>query len=88
MWVKTMVKIIQYSMPYPYETWLKRAKANLGVFYTHIGGDIILLAIHIDNCVFTGSNIALLTEFKLKFVAIYKLTDLGPISWLLGIKVT
>jgi hypothetical protein len=67
---------------------LKRAEADFGVFYAHIGGDIILLAIHIDDCVLTGSNVALLTEFKQNIGAIYKLTDLGPISWLLSIKVT
>jgi hypothetical protein len=67
---------------------LKRAEANFGVFYAHIRGDIILLAIHIDDCVLTGSNVALLTKFKQKVGAIYKLTDLGPISWLPSIKVT
>jgi hypothetical protein len=67
---------------------LKRAETDFSVFYTHIGGDIILLAIHIDDCVLTGSIVALLTEFKQKVSAIYKPTDLGPISWLLGIKVT
>jgi hypothetical protein len=48
----------------------------------------ILFAIHINDCVLTGSNLALLTKFKQKIGAIYKLTDMGPISWLLGIKVT
>jgi hypothetical protein len=67
---------------------LKRAETDYGIFYTHIGQDIILLAIHVDDCVLTGSNLALLTEFKQKISAIYKLTDMGPISWLLGIKVT
>jgi hypothetical protein len=67
---------------------LKRAKTDYGIFYTHIGQDIILLAIHVNDCVLTGSNLDLLTEFKQKIGAIYKLTDMGPISWLLGIKVT
>jgi hypothetical protein len=66
----------------------KRAETDYGVFYTHIGWDIILLEIHVDDCVLTGSNSALLTEFKQKISTIYKLTDIGPINWLLGIKVT
>jgi hypothetical protein len=57
---------------------LKRAEANFGVFCAHIGGDIILLAIHVDDCVLTGSSVGLLTEFKQKVSTIYKLTDLGP----------
>ena len=67
---------------------LRRAEADYGVFYVHIGEDIILLAIHVDDCVLTGNKVALLTEFKEKIGTIYQLTDLGPISWLLGIKVT
>jgi hypothetical protein len=62
---------------------LKRAEADFSVFYAHI----ILLTTHIDDCVLNRSNVALLTEFKQKVSTIYKLTDLGPISWLLGIKV-
>jgi hypothetical protein len=62
---------------------LKRAKTDYGIFYTHIRQDIILLVIHINDCVLTGSNLALQ-----KISTIYKLTDMGPISWLLGIKVT
>jgi hypothetical protein len=67
---------------------LKRAKTKYGVFYTHIRPDIILLAIHVNDCVLTGSKLALLTKFKQKISAIHKLTDMGPISWLLCIKVT
>ena len=70
------------------ELGMKRSEADFGVFYAHTVTDIILLAIHVDDCMLTGNNVAVLTEFKRKIGAIYKLTDLGPISWLLGIKVT
>lgn len=49
---------------------------------------MVILAIHVDNCTITGSNKTLLDKTKAKLNAQYKLTDLGPISWLLGIKVT
>src|ERR1700675_1041395 len=54
---------------------LRRAEADYGVFYVHIGEDIILLAIHVDDCVLTGNKVALLTEFKEKIGTIYQLTD-------------
>ena len=53
----------------------------------HIKEDIVLLTIHVDNCILTGSNVTLLTQFKQKIGKVYQITNLGPISWLLGIKV-
>jgi hypothetical protein len=47
---------------------LKRAEADFSVFYAHIGGNIVLLVIHIDDCVLTSSNVALLTDSSRKVV--------------------
>jgi hypothetical protein len=44
--------------------------------------------VHVDDCVFTGSSAELISDYKSKFNDRYTLTDLGLISWLLGIKVT
>jgi len=41
-----------------------------------------------DDCVFTGSSVELIATYNEKFNARYTLTDLGPISCLLGIKIT
>jgi Reverse transcriptase (RNA-dependent DNA polymerase) len=62
--------------------------ADPGVFYTCIGDDILMLAVHVDDCAMTGSSPKLITTYKWKLNAHYALTELGPISWLLGIKVT
>ena len=58
------------------------------MFYARIGEDILILAVHVDNCIFTGSSKSLIVEYKSKIDACYALTDLGPVHWLLGIKVT
>ena len=59
-----------------------------GFFYRHIGIEILILASHIDDCTVTGSNKKLVKDFKANVARRYKLTDLGPISSLLGMKVT
>ena len=69
------------------ELGLKRAHSDWGVFYTHIGHDILILASHVDDCTLTGSSCKLMGLFKNEIRARYKITDLGPISWVLGMKV-
>ena len=63
-------------------------QADPGVFYLQIEVHIIILIIHVDDCVITGSSAKLIADYKAKFNARYALTDLGPVSWLLGLKVT
>ena len=62
--------------------------ADLGIFYKRMQGHILILVIHVNDCIFTGSSPELIAKYKKKFDVHYKLTNLGPISWLLGIKIT
>jgi len=62
-------------------------KADPGVFIAHIQEDVLILAVHVDDCVMTGSLSKLILLYKEKLHAWYALTDLGPVSWLLGIQV-
>ena len=63
------------------------SNADLGVFYTCMDEHILVLAVHMDDCIFTGSSKELIVLYKQKLNDCYALTDLGPIHWLLGIKV-
>ena len=63
------------------------SQADPGVFYANIGEDILILAVHVDDCMFTGSSSSLVTQYKSKINDCYALMDLGPLHWLLGIKV-
>ena len=67
---------------------LKRSEADQAVFYAHIGKEIIILAIHVDDCTITGSSHSLIQQYKSRINSKYSMTDLGPVNWLLGIKVT
>ena len=64
------------------------SNADPGVFTARIGTDILALAVHVDDCILTGSSAKLIEEFKQKLNEHYALTDLGPVNYLLGIKVT
>ena len=64
------------------------SSADPGVFYARIDDHILIPAVHVDGCVMTGSSAKVISLYKCKLNKCYVLTDLGPIHWLLGIKIT
>jgi len=64
-----------------------RAEADHGLFYKEENGKLVILAIHIDDCLMTGGSVKLNMRVKVKINEKYKLTDLGPANWLLRIKI-
>jgi hypothetical protein len=65
-----------------------RIEADHGMFLKRIGSDIIILAVHVDDCAVTGNSMGPIEKFMKEMNEKYKLTDTGPASWLLGIKIT
>jgi hypothetical protein len=63
-------------------------EADPGVFTSHFDNDTTVLAIHVDDCLITGSSPQLIADYKHKLNERYSLTNLGPVHWLLGIKIT
>ncbi len=51
------------------------------------GSDIIILAIHVDDCTITGSSPSLIIKIQDRIGQLFKITLLGPISWLLGMEI-
>ena len=70
------------------ELGFTRSEADHSVFFKRIGGDNVILAVHVDDGMVTGNNVSLIKKFKVDMNAKYKLTDLGPVNLLLGIKVS
>jgi hypothetical protein len=62
--------------------------ADPGVFLAKPENKLLILSIHVDDCILTGSSLELISQYKSKLNDCYALTDLGPINWLLGIKIT
>jgi hypothetical protein len=60
---------------------------DLGIFHMEIREHVFIMGVHIDDCMIMGSLADLITEYKCKLHNKYALTDLGPIHWLLGIKI-
>jgi hypothetical protein len=69
------------------ELGFKRSEADHGLFFKEEGGQLVILAIHVDDCLMTGSTTKLVAKVKIDLNEKYKLTDLGPANWLLGIKI-
>jgi len=69
------------------EIGFTRSMADPAVFYIRVGADVVVLAIHVDDTTITGSAIKLVNEFKGRINEKFKITDLGSISWLLGLSI-
>src|SRR6202522_2421061 len=61
--------------------------ADPAVFHVQVRGDVVVIAIHIDDTPITGSTAKLVSEFKGRIDQKFKITDLGSISWLLGLSI-
>ena len=65
-----------------------RSEHDPAVFHWRQGDDIMVMVIHVDDCTIAGNSQKLIDKCKAKVKIRYTMTDLGPISWVLGIKVT
>jgi hypothetical protein len=51
--------------------------ANPRVFIAQVNGHILILAVHVDDCVLTGSSSKQIAEYKLKLNSCYAMTSEG-----------
>ncbi len=51
------------------------------------GPDIIILAIYVNDCTITGSSSSLINNTQDHIAQLFKITLLGPISWLLELEI-
>jgi hypothetical protein len=66
----------------------KRTESDHGVFVKKwVDERLVVLAVHVDDCLSVGTTQGLLNEFKGKINGKYRMTDLGPCKWLLGVRV-
>jgi hypothetical protein len=80
-WYKSLCKALD-------ELGFTRIEADHGVFIKRIGKDILILVVHVDDCALIGNSMVPIEKFMTKMNEKYKLTDTGPASWLLGIKIS
>ena len=65
-----------------------RMEADWGVFVVIVAEHILILVSHVDDCMITGSSSEVIKAFKKEIGTRFQITNLGPISWLLRMKVT
>lgn len=67
---------------------LQKSEADPAILYVYIGSEVIILAIHVDDCTITGSSEALQKDYKAHVGEKFKPTDLGLVLWLLSFAIT
>jgi Reverse transcriptase (RNA-dependent DNA polymerase)/gag-polypeptide of LTR copia-type/GAG-pre-integrase domain len=80
-WYESLCKALE-------ELGFTRIEADHGVFIKRMGRDVIILAVHVDDCAVIGNSQDLIDKFMVEMNRKYRLTDTGPASWLLGIKIS
>jgi hypothetical protein len=80
-WYNTLSRILA-------DLGFRTSQADPGVFHARVEDHVLVLAIHVDDCIFTGDSAKIIAEYKEKLNQIYALTDLGPVHWSLGIKIS
>src|SRR5438477_6632799 len=66
----------------------KHSEANHTIFFKSDATSPTILVIYVNDCTITGSSELQIVNTKCELQEKFKLTDLGPLSWLLGIRVT
>jgi hypothetical protein len=57
------------------------------VFFWREGCMIIIVLVHVDDCMIAATTITLVKDFKAKIAEHVKITDLGELHWFLGIEI-
>jgi hypothetical protein len=65
----------------------KRSISDTGVYYQHIGNEIVIIVVYVDDALFMGSNSKLLKQKKNEFLKVWECRDLGEAKEYLGIRI-
>ena len=49
--------------------------------------EVTVVAVHVDDCTITASNLRLIEEFKAGLRKHIEVTDLGELHWMLGVEI-
>lgn len=65
-----------------------RTKSEPTVYVKRMGEDIIIVCIYVDDIIYTSSSTNLLQEFKALMVKEFEMSDMGSLSYFLGLEIT
>ena len=65
-----------------------KSEVDPAVFHWHNDKHTMVIIIHVDDCTIAGDSQELIDDCKTTIKAKYAMSNLGPTSWVLGIKIT
>ena len=65
----------------------QRCNIDQAVFYQRKGTMLMIVLIHVDDCMVMGTSRDLIVKFKVEIAKHIDITDLGEIHWILGIEI-
>ena len=66
---------------------LKRCRSDYCLYYSNVGGKILIIGCYVDDLVITGNCKETIRKFKADISSRFKITDLGELKWILGMEV-
>ena len=62
-------------------------EVDQAVFYKCVSTLLIIMLVHVDDCIIVATTLPLINNFKVNLVNHIEITDLGRLHWLLGIEI-
>jgi len=66
---------------------LTHCNVNQAIFYRRDAELLVVMAVHIDDCIIAAKPASVVDDPKRKFTDHIEITNLGKLHWLLGIKI-
>jgi hypothetical protein len=66
----------------------QKSLSEATLYVKHVGADILIISLYVDDLLVTGSNISLVEEFKQEMKEVFEMTDLGLMTYFLGMEIT
>ena len=64
-----------------------RCSKELSLYRKEANGDLLIVCVYVDDLLVTGSSVGLIVEFKLEMARRFEMSDLGKLTYYLGIEV-
>lgn len=69
------------------ELGFTRCAYEQAVYTKNKDGDVLIIGVYVDDLLVTGSNITIITEFKKQMASKFDMSDMGKLTYYLGIEV-
>jgi hypothetical protein len=65
----------------------QKSLSKVTLYVKKINNDVLIISLYVDDLLVTGSNTQQVEEFKQKMIQIFEMTDLGLMSFFLGMEI-